>query len=55
MPYLSQTFGWAQFWVERYALQRLGLGFKSQDEVYNFGVGIDLGIWDRRSYARVPF
>ena len=47
--------GWAQFWVERYALQRLGLGFKSQDEVFELGLGTDLGIWDREQLRASPF
>ena len=47
--------GWAQFWVERYALQRVGLGFKSQDEAYELGVGTDLGIWDREQLRASPF
>ena len=46
--------GWAQFWVERYALQRFGLGYRSDDSVYDFRLGTDVGLWDEESLKASP-
>lgn len=38
--------GWAESWVERYAVQRLGLGYRSDDKAFDIAAGIDVGLWD---------
>ena len=46
--------GWAEAWVERYAVQRLGLGYLSQNKVFDVAAGIDLGIWDDEGLRMSP-
>lgn len=46
--------GWAQFWVERYAVQRVGLGYKAHDGAFDLTAGLDLGVWDQERMRVSP-
>ena len=39
--------GWAQYWVERYVVQRLGVAFSANTIPLDLQLGTDIGFWDR--------
>ena len=48
--------GWAESWVERYAVQRAGLNFRAENEDRSFecALGLDVGIWDDKRLQISP-
>lgn len=48
--------GWAESWVERYAVQRVGLNIRADqaDQTLEVALGADIGLWDDESLRISP-